>query len=128
MFNYESTNCENENGITSETLSGSTLLDMGAVSDYALLQISEFPPEYYDVYYAGWDARDITPSNLVTIHHPVGDIKKISFDADNAISDGWYTDDDTHWRVAEWDSGTTEPGSFGAPLYNGNKHLSLIHI
>ena len=123
MFNYESESCDNEDGPTDQTLSGATLLTHHHESDYALLRIEESPPEYFDVYFSGWDKRDITPQNCISIHHPVGDIKKISYHEGYAISDGWYENDGSHWRIAEWDSGITEPGSYGAPLFNNNNHI-----
>ena len=123
MFNYESPNCNNEDGITDNTLSGSTLLVHNSQSDFALLKLSELPPSYYNVYFAGWDVREVIPSNCVSIHHPVGDIKKISFHEGDAISDGWFFNDDTHWKIDEWSSGITEPGSYGGPLFNENYHL-----
>lgn len=123
MFNYESPECSNQDGITDNTLSGSTLLAHNSESDFALLKLNEDPPEYYNVYFAGWDARDILPFDCTSIHHPVGDIKKISFHEGYAISDGWFFDDDSHWKISEWASGITEPGSYGSPLFNSNYHL-----
>ena len=123
MFNYESPSCENQDGITTNTVSGATLLSNNSFSDYALLRLEETPPSSYNVYFSGWDAREIIPSNCVSIHHPVGDIKKISFHQGTAISDGWFFDDDSHWRIREWNSGITEPGSYGAPLFNENYHI-----
>ena len=123
MFNYESPTCNNQNGTTDNTLSGATLLSHNGQSDFALLKLDETPPENYNVYFSGWDARQIIPSNCVSIHHPVGDIKKISFHQGNAISDGWFSNDGSHWRIEEWSSGITEPGSYGGPLFNENFHL-----
>ena len=55
-----------------------------------------------------------TPDTPVCIHHPSGDIKKITFDYDNAVSAGNY------WDINQWEDGTTEPGSSGSPLFDGN--------
>jgi hypothetical protein len=56
----------------------------------------------------------------VTIHHPQGDEKRISFEDDptSTTSVGLDTSpgDGTHIRVADWDLGTTEGGSSGSPL------------
>ena len=123
MFNYESSNCFNSNGSTDQTLSGATLLSTNSTSDFALLKLEEAPPDYYNIYFSGWDARDIIPTNCVSIHHPVGDIKKISFHQGFAISDGWYSNDNTHWRIDEWTEGITEPGSYGGPLFNEYYHI-----
>ena len=116
MFNYESPTCNNQNGPTSMTVSGSSLLANNSSSDFALLQLNENPPESYNVHYAGWDASGDLPLTPVGIHHPSGDIKKISFDYNNASNSGNY------WDVDSWDDGTTEPGSSGSPLFDGNSH------
>ena len=102
--------------ITNQTVSGATLLAHHYESDFALLRLQEDIPESYEVHYAGWDASGNTPSTPVGIHHPSGDIKKISFDYNNASNSGNY------WDVDSWDDGTTEPGSSGSPLFDGNNH------
>ena len=114
MFNYQSATCTNQNGPTNMTVSGSTLLANSSSSDFALLELNENPPLDYNVHYAGWDAGGNTPVTPVGIHHPSGDIKKISFDYNNATNSGNY------WDVDSWDDGTTEPGSSGSPLFDGN--------
>ena len=113
MFNYESPSCNNQNGPTNMTVSGSSLLANSSTSDFALLLLNETPPESYNVHYAGWDVSGSTPSTPVGIHHPSGDIKKISFDYNNASNSGNY------WDVNNWEDGTTEPGSSGSPLFDG---------
>ena len=124
MFNYESADCyNNQDGVTNQTVSGATLLAHHYESDFALLRLEETPPEEYDIYFSGWDISGNNPVDCATIHHPVGDIKKFSYNEGPAISDGWFFDDDTHWRINEWTSGITEPGSYGAPLFNANKQI-----
>ena len=123
MFNYESSSCSNQDGITNQTVSGATLLVNHYESDFALLKLEENPPEDYDIYFSGWDISGDSPFNCTSIHHPVGDIKKISQHTGVAISDGWFFDDDTHWKINEWSSGITEPGSYGAPLFNEDKQI-----
>jgi hypothetical protein len=113
MFNYESSGCTNQNGPTSMTVSGSTLLVNSSPSDVALLELDENPPLDWEVHYSGWDANPSTPSTPVCIHHPSGDIKKISFDYQNPTTDGQL------WRIGQWEDGTTEPGSSGSPLFDG---------
>ena len=96
------------------TVQGSTRLVNSSSSDVALLRLEETPPAEYEVHYAGWDATGFTPSTPVGIHHPSGDIKKISFDYNNASNSGNF------WDVNNWEDGTTEPGSSGSPLFDGN--------
>jgi len=116
MFNYESSGCTNQNGPTNMTVQGSTLLVNSSTSDVALLELDENPPLNYEVHYSGWDATGSTPSIPVGIHHPSGDIKKISFDYNNASNSGNF------WDIDSWDDGTTEPGSSGSPLFDGVTH------
>ncbi|MBC8256197.1 MAG: trypsin-like peptidase domain-containing protein [Candidatus Marinimicrobia bacterium] len=116
MFNYQSSGCSNQNGPTYQTVQGSTLLANNSSSDFGLLRLTETIPDSYDVNYAGWDATGNTPSTPVCIHHPSGDIKKITFDYDNASNAGNY------WDIDSWDDGTTEPGSSGSPLFDGISH------
>ncbi len=124
IFNYESPECLNIDGPTNMSISGSTLLATSTYSDFALLQLSANPPDSYNVYYAGWSAVDVAPQNGTCIHHPEGDIKKISFDYDPETSaDYLAASGTTHWRIGSWDDGTTEPGSSGSPLFDQNHHI-----
>jgi lysyl endopeptidase len=119
-FNWQSTTCVGDNPGSYDTVSGATLLASDAGSDFALLQINngtEVPPTY-NPYYSGWDATGNTPSSQVGIHHPSGDIKKISFDNQSAGQANWGGAD--CWRIFAWEDGTTEPGSSGSPLYDQN--------
>ena len=119
MFNYESPSCANINGPTWMTTSGSQLMATHQASDFALVKMLETPPESYDVYYAGWSNIDSPADSVVGIHHPSGDIKKISFNTDAVISTNWYTTSGTtHWMVDDWELGTTEGGSSGSPLFD----------
>ncbi|UCD64189.1 MAG: trypsin-like peptidase domain-containing protein [Candidatus Zixiibacteriota bacterium] len=124
MFNYESPSCDDIDGPTWMTVQGTTLLAFYNYSDFALLELSEAPPDSYNVYYAGWSAVDTAADSAVAIHHPSGDIKKISFDFDPLTSTDYFTTSgESHWRVGEWELGTTEPGSSGSPLFNWDHHI-----
>lgn len=121
-FNYESPGCENELPLLGQTISGSKLIATpdDKSLDYSLLEMSVAPPSIYNPYYAGWNRDIIEPDTVTVIHHPRGDIKKISVDK-NRITTGNYEEgyiEFTHWWIKEWDVGTTEIGSSGAPLFN----------
>jgi len=145
IFNYFSDICDpggsGNNGSTLESVSGSSLLaqtNSGGGSgstdadqtDMALLLLDENVPESYDVFYSGWDWSGDTSSACVGIHHPSGDVKKISWDDDQPRVTG-YLDQTTegilggttHWRIDMWDDGTTEGGSSGSPLFNDSKQV-----
>ena len=121
-FNYESSTCNNALPLVDQTISGSNLIATPSDNslDYCLLELSTAPPSSYNPYYAGWN-RDVTdPDTVTSIHHPRGDIKKISV-SDSSITTGNYKDDYvefSHWWIKKWGLGTTEKGSSGAPLFN----------
>lgn len=98
---------------------------MGGGSDFELLLLnnSTIPP-YYNVFFNGWGGYNyLVPTTGVGIHHPKGDIKKISHYS--GISNGTYNGDwvgatNAHF-VVDWDAttnghGVTEQGSSGSPL------------
>ena len=92
--------------------------------DLALVEIDEEIPPSYDVYFSGWDRADAATAEGVSIHHPSGDGKRISFDRDSTRITGFGTPGDTtHLRVGNWETGTTEGGSSGGPLFNEDEHI-----
>ncbi len=122
-FNWQSTTCVGNNVGTYQTVNGSQLLASGTSADYCLLRINNGNPipTAYNPYYAGWDASGTNPSSQVDIHHPSGDLKKISFD-NQAAGTATYGGA-TCWRIFNWEDGTTEPGSSGSPLFDQNHRV-----
>ncbi|MBM4170185.1 MAG: S1 family peptidase [Ignavibacteria bacterium] len=126
MFNYESRGCANINGPTNQTISGTMTVANNSASDFALLSLSQRPPGSYRTYYAGWSRPNTPAQSSVGIHHPRGDIKKISHDYDPVVSSDYEPDPyllDSHWKVRDWDQGTTEPSSSGSPLFDQNRRI-----
>ena len=145
IFNYESDICDpggtGNDGSTSESVSGATLLantnSAGGgdgnstdpdLADMAFMLLDETPPASYDVFYAGWDWSGDVPASTVGIHHPSGDVKKISWDNDAPSISGYLDhsnsqNGDTHWHVDDWEDGTTEGGSSGSALFNEEKQV-----
>lgn len=122
VFNYKSTTCSPAtDGALTQSISNSTLRANRQDTDFALLELSAVPPAGYNVFYSGWDKSDNVPTNQVGIHHPDGDVMKISFDDDPATKQSFQGT--TAWEVAAWDDGTTEGGSSGSPLYDQNKRI-----
>ena len=122
-FNHESAMCSGTSGPVSQSISGSTLKAHNAGSDFALLLLDEDPPASYNAQFAGWDASDDEDavSAAVGIHHPSGDIKKISFEEDAPYHD--FADGAQVWWIDDWEDGVTEPGSSGSPLFNQDHRI-----
>lgn len=133
FFNYESPYCEAQLGeypsVNENWLAGATLRatknDEQGVLDFTLLELSSEIPESYDVVFAGWSASTMPPDYSIGIHHPAGDVKKISIDYNAAVSSTFSSDYDanSHWRILKWDLGVTEGGSSGSAIFNRNKQV-----
>ncbi len=88
-FNWESPTCTNPGSSPPyDALSGALLRARNSASDFCLVELNDRPQNNgIDVFYAGWNRQNAALSSSVGIHHPAGDIKKISFDNDAYISD-----------------------------------------
>jgi hypothetical protein len=129
-FNWQSTACANGSNPSFVSLSGAVLRSRRTPSDFCLVEITGglvggTVPLSYSPYFSGWDNSGVIPTSSVSIHHPSGDIKKISFDdAAPGISQGMgSTEANSTWTV-EWDRNTTtEGGSSGSPLFDQNHRI-----
>lgn len=149
-FNYEASGCQNPNYDSevpnqyvtgAQKLAGSDDVNGNTISksDFFLLRIGTPGNEAsiinqlkgFNAYWNGWDANNTASAKGVGIHHPAGDIKKISTYT-QALESSSYSgvNQNTHWRVY-WTStasghGVTEGGSSGSPLFNYNGGNSRI--
>ncbi len=150
-FNYEATGCSNPSSegllgtkyttgcvkiAASEDISSSGNLTK---SDFYLIHLGSFGSSYqtvnrlksYNAYWNGWDANNTASPRGVGIHHPDGDLKKISHYTATVSSVSYGgVNPNTHWMTT-WVSttngfGVTEPGSSGSPLFNFNGGNSRI--
>ena len=123
-WNYESPTCGLlSGGSLNDNQQGSTFRstwDWDSGSDFTLLELDDVPDASFDVYYSGWDASGDVPESAVAIHQPGGDEKAISFDYDS-LGTIWGS----HWKVFDWDLGTTEPGSSGSCIYDAANGLCI---
>ncbi|MGB1031192.1 MAG: trypsin-like peptidase domain-containing protein, partial [Flavobacteriales bacterium] len=121
-FNHESATCNGNTGPTDQSVSGSVLRASNGGSDFALLELSQTPPEDFEVQYAGWDNSDnLTVTSAVGIHHPSGDLKKICFENDDPYHQNVFGA--ACWYIDEWEDGVTEGGSSGSPLFDQNHRI-----
>jgi hypothetical protein len=120
---YEATGCGS--GVLDDSArqssGGATVLFANTGSDVLFLRLNTAPPA--GAYYLGWNAATLTTgASIVVLHHPAGDVKKVSlggvtgFGGSNLASGNFvqvgYTD------------GTTEGGSSGCGLLvqNGGEY------
>ena len=134
-FNYQASTCTGTTGPQNKVVNGCTKVadsnDNGGDggSDFILLLLNSSPPVSYNVYYNGWDNTGNVSNTGVCIHHPDGDMKKISTYTQAVTSTSWGGNvQGTHWNV-KWAAtanghGVTEPGSSGAPLFNSLGFIS----
>lgn len=126
-FNYESPTCKGEEGPKDQTVSGARIVATTYHLDFSLIELGEEPTPSYVPCYSGWDARDVPPASVVGIHHPEGDMKKISSYSRSPVT-GDFTylydfDDNTHRYIPKWSTGITGAGSSGSPLFNEKKQI-----
>jgi PKD repeat protein len=144
-FRYESPNCTNPS--TAGTLDDNIITgclriaDSGdgggdSGSDFLLVQlgsannmantITTLKSANFNAYWNGWNANNTATSGGTGIHHPAGDIKKISTASGNTVSSGWNGNGlQSHWRLT-WTAnanghGVTEGGSSGSPYFNNSQ-------
>jgi PKD repeat protein len=133
-FHWERTGAGNDSPLAEyKSLTGATKqvgIDISGGSDGLLLLLNSPIPDDWDVFYNGWDRRDIaTAGGGVGIHHPSGDVKKISTYTGTPTSSTWNGSgsvgtSNAHWTVTftatEHGHGVTEGGSSGSPLFNSD--------
>jgi len=128
-FGYEGSGCDNP---TDEpffrTLVGAEQISGRQDPDFLLIKISESIPSSFRPYFAGWNrAVDAVPQNGTMIHHPCGDIKKITIDNQNTAeiynrNINWteYTSTpESHFNLV-FDEGYSQVGASGSPVFGSD--------
>ncbi|MCL4116874.1 UNVERIFIED_CONTAM: hypothetical protein GTU68_060625 [Idotea baltica] len=125
-WNYQQTTCRTPGSATSGGIgdgprnmfnSGIQLLSEFDNSDMALFLLDDPVAPEVDAYFAGWDATGAILDSAICVHHPQAEEKRISFDYEPSVpffSNQFY-------RVLDWNEGTTESGSSGAPLFSTDR-------
>lgn len=126
-WNYEAATCGSSSAPLNQFTVGSVLRAGWNTSDFTLLELNSTPNAAWGVTYAGWNRSTATASSAVAIHHPSGDSKKISFETASVQFTGYGSTSQNananHVRVVDWDTGTTEGGSSGSPLFDQNHRI-----
>jgi lysyl endopeptidase len=129
-FGYQRTQCGTGSVAANKILTGAQFRAFSndnsgnAGSDFMLLETTTAIPSSFAPYWSGWDATPLSTSSDdgVTIHHPLGLVKKVSTYTQTLTTGHWSSSSglQSHWRV-RWAAspnghGITESGSSGAPL------------
>ena len=130
-FNYESSDCSNPDREPAfQSILGSQLRAGRQSNDFLLVELLNQIPNSFDTYFFGWDRSSTAPQDATLIHHPKGDIKKISTSSggvqifNRAIN--WNNDVTTpanHHFDATFDDGSFEVGSSGGALIDENRRI-----
>ena len=95
---------------------GAQYLYSNRQSDALFLRLHDTPPA--SAYYSGWDATAIAVgSSALSVHHPSGDLKKVSQGSVRRYSTPGVGDGNLPFTEVGWSSGTTEGGSSGSALF-----------
>jgi hypothetical protein len=126
VFNYQSPWCDGPDLTNMHSLAGSALRAENPDIDFSLVELNQFPSLVFKPYFSGWDVTLTTPSNTFAIHHPEGDVMKISIDDNAPVTSSYPISgfvSNSFWLILKWDMGATEPGSSGGPLFDQNGRL-----
>ncbi len=126
FFNYSSPLCHSAvRGTEEMSMSSATLRAINENVDMALLELLEIPPAYYQPYYAGWNISEKPSAPYFGIHHPRTSVKRVNW-LDEGLKYATFDinvinfAENAHWLVGEWTAGSTDGGSSGSPLFDGN--------
>ncbi len=132
-WNYQNSTCRQPNSVESGEV-GDGLLDQfntgatfvsSAINgnldpqsvDFTLMRLDDPVDPDFRPYFAGWDIRPQLPDTTAVIHHPNAEEKRISFDFQPPQFEV-FGSDTIFVRVLDYEIGTTEGGSSGAPLFS----------
>ena len=116
---YDRTGCGSGvlNPNTVQLPGGATLLYSSAFYDALFLRLNGTPPN--GAFFSGWDAASLSGGTALTaIHHPAGDVKKVSLGTMGGF--GAPSGSGTNFIIANWNSiatGVTEGGSSGSGIF-----------
>jgi hypothetical protein len=131
-WNYRTASCSGTSidSTFSRVVGGATLLYASSDTDTSFLRLTGTPPS--NAVFAGWDATNVAAvgNSVYTIHHPSGDVQKISkgnvashqtcWSAGENIGCTDATSSTGTFYETSFTSGVTEGGSSGGPLYSSD--------
>ncbi|MCF7223520.1 proprotein convertase P-domain-containing protein [Marilutibacter chinensis] len=133
-WNYQNSTCrtpgssssgQDGDGTLDQYLTGSTFRAGNSASDFTLVELDDPAPAAYNLYWSGWDRRDMNFPGAIGIHHPNVAEKRISISTSPTQISGYGGGSGTTHLHIFWQpsGGVTEPGSSGSPIYSPDKRV-----
>jgi lysyl endopeptidase len=141
LFKYWSTSCTITTGYSDDVaFYGATEKARHTETDFGLVQMDQTPSAALGLYYAGWSRNTSGIQNVTMLHHPKGDVMKISRDNSAPVSynsyfnpvsgvyiEGWKIDLDNVLANGIYTDAATETGSSGSPYFNDDHRIIGQH-
>ena len=121
LWIFEAATCNSNvpDGQWSQLAGGATRIYSDVQSDVIFLRLHGTPPA--TAFYSGWDANPLAiNTQVVAVHHPSGDLKKVSQGSVTGLSQPGVGGGFTTYHQVRWNSGTTEGGSSGGGLWSSS--------
>ncbi len=122
-YQYKVTSCGGSTLTYSITYNSAELRAAWDVSDFVLMEMNDSPFGDGRFSWLGWDRSGDTPSSGTGIHHPKGDVMKISLDYNTLEETSREETSGSGFWMVSWDDGVVEGGSSGSPLFDQNKRV-----
>lgn len=120
-FQFKYSSCSGNTPVLSYNYNGSTFRAGWFNTDFLLMELNNSPIENNQVSWAGWDRSTNIPTSGAGIHHPAGDVMKISLDNNQFQTSSW-NGVNNHWLLS-YDDGVVQHGSSGSPIFNQNNRI-----
>ncbi len=137
FFNYESPNCANPaTEPTARSLQGCVARSGARETDFLLFELNQRVPADFNAHFNGWN-RDSTvlPTTETMIHHPIGDIKKITLGTTTPSirtapinwNNNVISPPNSHLQM-NFEQGGMESGSSGSPIFDqSGRIIAQLH-
>jgi lysyl endopeptidase len=133
MWHYEVPECNdpNQSEPDFQVTNGAVLLSNNDRTDFALLKLDESPVNFeseLNTMFNGWSRTEEPGIGGVGIHHPRGDVKKISHYLSYPVYETSCAIVPTDWWEVSWAStanghSVQQPGSSGSPLFTNRGYI-----
>lgn len=120
-FCFKKTACNGGTLAQSYTYNKADFCSASSSTDFALMKLKPSVSQNSYLTWLGWDKSNSTPTSGAGIHHPRGDVMKISIESDLFGTSNPYSGN-AGWLV-NFDYGIIEGGSSGSPILNQNKRV-----